>query len=54
MTGYCVVQRKTVEIKNPQEFTMKNGRPAVKGECAECVNRVLVWKLLEPASGEAS
>ncbi len=34
--AYCVKCRKTVEIKDPQETTMKNGRPATKGVCPTC------------------
>lgn len=33
--GYCVKCRKKVEIKDPVEVTMKNGRAAVKGTCPE-------------------
>jgi len=29
--GYCVKERKKVEIKDPQQVTMKNGRPAILG-----------------------
>ena len=28
--GYCVKERKKVEIQNPEQITMKNGRPAVR------------------------
>ncbi|GIS96519.1 MAG: hypothetical protein CM1200mP23_3250 [Nitrososphaerota archaeon] len=34
-TAYCVNENKR-EIKDPQETTLKNGRPAVKGTCPEC------------------
>jgi len=34
--AYCVKCRKTVEIKDAQETTMKNGRPATKGVCPTC------------------
>jgi hypothetical protein len=34
-TAYCVKGKHTVEITNPQKITMKNGKPAVKGTCAE-------------------
>ncbi len=34
--AYCVKCREKVEIKNPEETEMKNGRPAVKGECPNC------------------
>ncbi|MGI0069283.1 MAG: DUF5679 domain-containing protein, partial [Nitrosopumilaceae archaeon] len=30
-TAYCVKCRKKVEIANPKEVKLKNGRPAVKG-----------------------
>ena len=29
--AYCVKCRKKVEIKDPEETKLKNGRPAVKG-----------------------
>ena len=31
-TGYCVKERKKVEIQNPVQVTMKNGRPAIQGD----------------------
>ena len=34
--AYCVKCREKVEIQNPQEVTLKNGRPAVKGTCPKC------------------
>lgn len=34
--AYCVKCRAKREIKNPQEVTMKNGRPAMKGTCPVC------------------
>ncbi len=34
--AYCVKCRKTVDIKNPEQVTMKNGRPATKGACPTC------------------
>jgi len=38
ITGYCVKCRDKAgrEISNAQEVTMKNGRKAVKGNCAVC------------------
>lgn len=35
-TAYCVRCRTTVPLAALEEITMKNGRPAVKGRCAEC------------------
>jgi len=34
--GYCMKCKKTREMKNPQNVTMKNGRKAQKGKCAVC------------------
>ena len=36
VTGYCLKCRETQEIQDAQAVTMKNGRPATKGTCAEC------------------
>jgi len=34
--GYCVKCKDKKEIGSPEQVTMKNGRPAMKGKCAEC------------------
>jgi DNA polymerase II large subunit len=34
--AYCVKDRKMVEIQNPRQITLKNGRPAVQGTCPQC------------------
>lgn len=33
---YCVKCHKKTEMKDAQQVTMKNGKPALKGQCAEC------------------
>ncbi|MGB6463022.1 MAG: DUF5679 domain-containing protein [Nitrosopumilaceae archaeon] len=38
--AYCVKCRKKVEISNPKEVKLKNGRPAVKGTCPKCGTNV--------------
>jgi Zn finger protein HypA/HybF involved in hydrogenase expression len=38
--AYCVKCRAKREIKDPQETTLKNGRPAVKGTCPKCGTNV--------------
>ncbi|MGM0509834.1 MAG: DUF5679 domain-containing protein [Thermoplasmatota archaeon] len=38
--AYCVKCREKVEIKNPKQVEMKNGRPATKGECPNCGTKV--------------
>ncbi len=55
--AYCVKCRKTVEIKDPQETTMKNGRPATKGVCPTCgtgVFRIGGGAAAAPATGDAA
>jgi hypothetical protein len=36
LEGYCVKCRAKKEIKDAQQVTMKNGRPATKGVCPDC------------------
>jgi hypothetical protein len=38
--GYCVKERKKVEIKDPVQITMKNGRPAIQGTCPDCGTKI--------------
>ncbi len=40
VTAYCVKCRKKVEMKNPKETKLKNGRPAAKGTCPNCGTNV--------------
>lgn len=34
--AYCVKCKAKREMKNPENTTMKNGKPAVKGTCPVC------------------
>jgi len=34
--AYCVKCGEKVEVENPEETEMKNGKPAIKGECPDC------------------
>jgi hypothetical protein len=45
--GYCVKERKKVEIKDPQQITMKNGRPAIQGTCPDCGTKIFKIGKLE-------
>ena len=36
MQGYCVKCRASQEIKDAEQITMKNGRPATRGICPVC------------------
>jgi hypothetical protein len=38
--GYCVKERKKVEIKDAKQVTMKNGRPAIQGTCPDCGTKI--------------
>lgn len=44
MEAYCVKCREKVEVKNPQEIVMKNGRPAINGYCSKCGTKVFKIK----------
>ena len=45
--GYCVKERKKVEIKDPKQVTMKNGRPAIQGVCPDCGTKIFKIGKLE-------
>ncbi len=36
MDGYCVKCKSKKEMKDAQQVTMKNGKPASKGKCPTC------------------
>ena len=38
--AYCVKDRKMVEMKDPQQVTLKNGRSATQGTCPDCGTKV--------------
>ncbi len=40
VTGYCLKDKKKVEIKDPKQITMKNGKPATTGVCPECGTKI--------------
>jgi len=40
MKAYCMKCRKEVEIKNPRDVKMKNGKPATQGICSACGTKV--------------
>ena len=40
VTGYCVKCRAKSVMKNPQSVTLKNGKPATKGECSKCSTKM--------------
>jgi len=45
--AYCVKCRKKVEMKDPQQVTMKNGRPAIQGTCPDCGTKIFKIGKLE-------
>ena len=38
--GYCMKCKAKREIKGPEQITMKNGKPAVKGTCPKCSTKM--------------
>ncbi len=36
MQAYCLKCRTHREMQNPQQVTMKNGKPATRGKCPTC------------------
>jgi hypothetical protein len=38
--AYCVKDKKMVEVNNPTQITMKNGKKALSGTCPFCGNKV--------------
>ncbi len=40
MQAYCVKCRAKRTMGEPEEITMKNGRPATRGACLECGTRM--------------
>lgn len=38
--GYCVKCKAKKEMNNPEQITMKNGRPATKGTCPDCQTKM--------------
>ena len=36
MEAFCLKCREKREITNPEQVTLKNGRPATKGDCPTC------------------
>ena len=40
VNAYCMKCKTKREIRNPQQITMKNGRPATTGVCSTCGTKV--------------
>ncbi len=40
MEGYCLKDKRKVEMKDPQPITMKNGKPATVGTCPHCGTKI--------------
>ena len=38
--AYCVKDKMKVEIQNPKQITMKNGKSAISGTCPRCGSKV--------------
>jgi hypothetical protein len=40
LEGYCLKDKRKVEMKDPQPITMKNGKPATVGTCPNCGTKI--------------
>ena len=40
MQAYCFKCRRKTEIRNAEQVTLRNGRPAVRGACSSCGTKV--------------
>ena len=40
MEGYCLKDKKKVEMRDPKPITMKNGKPATVGTCPFCGTKI--------------
>ena len=40
MEAYCVKCKAKREMSDPEEITMKNGKPATKGTCPTCSTKM--------------
>lgn len=38
--AYCVKCQEHVDIQDEEEVTLKNGQPAVRGDCPDCSTQV--------------
>jgi hypothetical protein len=55
--AYCVKCKDKREMKNTHQITMKNGKPAMQGECVICgtrLNRILPASAASSTSQQAS
>lgn len=43
MEAYCMKCKAKRPMKNAQEVILKNGRPAMKGECAVCGSKLTTF-----------
>lgn len=50
--AYCVKCREKREMKDPEEVTMKNGRPAMQGACPVCGTKLFRMMSTKAAGDE--
>jgi hypothetical protein len=48
--GYCLKDKKKVEMQDPKPITMKNGKPATVGTCPVCGTKIYKIGKSNPAS----
>jgi hypothetical protein len=40
LEGYCLKDKRKVQMKDPKPITMKNGKPATVGTCPNCGTKI--------------
>lgn len=53
-SGYCVKCKAPREMADPQQITMKNGRPATQGRCPACGTKIFKIGAPEGAAPKAA
>lgn len=50
--GYCMREKRPVQIRDPKPVTLSNGRSAIAGICLNCGARVMVLVSRSPSPAE--
>jgi hypothetical protein len=49
--GYCIREKRSVEISHPEPVTLSNGRSAIAGACSKCGARVMAFSARSASAG---
>jgi hypothetical protein len=50
--GYCMREKRSVEISHPEPVTLSNGRTAIAGTCPTCGARVMAFSARPKTAGQ--